>query len=365
MLLDWFGQGGGLPSRRLPRRRRCTPAVELLESRALLSAGTAVPCASTEIVADAGHTSAAAPITRKALVGSTHAGRHLTLTKHVRRHHKRHHRHHPPIATTTPASPLPAPIDIVPPPTSTDPPPPAGGRSAQQTVLDYLEQLKANPIQIELLTDESVQRVLPGQMVFFVRFQMYPVARAIPEPLSCQNLFFVGPDGKLTIVNDFQGLEDYFRGAAAPATNESAAKDVALVWLQLVEDLHQDGGFQFKTIDQATKVYAEGDGRKVTALAVVMAGGNGEINVELTFDGAGKLVTATQTSTIMPGPRPICHATKLLDADPLVRRICEADLLIMGRAAKSYLDEQRAQAHPELQQAIDRIWERILERDRK
>jgi hypothetical protein len=231
-------------------------------------------------------------------------------------------------------------------------------------VLDRLAELKATNAQVELLTDEFLQRALPGQMVFSVRFRSYPVAMIPPAPLASQNLFVVGPDGKLTIISDFQDLEDFYLRAAAPATDEGAARDVALGWLRLVEEMHQDGFYQFTTIDEATMVSAEGSGLKVTARAVAMAGGNGEISVELTFDEAGKLVTATQTSTLMPGPRPICHATKLLDADPLVRRICEADLLIMGRAAKGYLDEQRAKAHPELQQAIDRIWERILERDR-
>jgi hypothetical protein len=71
------------------------------------------------------------------------------------------------------------------------------------------------------------------------------------------------------------------------------------------------------------------------------------------------LTKATAKAEIKPGPRPVCHATKLLDADPVVRAIVEQDLLIMGRAAKPYLDEQRAKAGPELQEAIDRIWQRI------
>jgi hypothetical protein len=44
--------------------------------------------------------------------------------------------------------------------------------------------------------------------------------------------------------------------------------------------------------------------------------------------------------------------------------MAEQDLLCMGRAAKSYLDEQRAKAGPELQKAIDRIWQRIVDDDR-
>ena len=70
-----------------------------------------------------------------------------------------------------------------------------------------------------------------------------------------------------------------------------------------------------------------------------------------------------EEAKIRPGPRPICQATKLLDADQIVRRMAEQDLLYMGRAAHEYLMQQRAQAAPDLQQAIDRLWQRILAQD--
>ena len=58
--------------------------------------------------------------------------------------------------------------------------------------------------------------------------------------------------------------------------------------------------------------------------------------------------------------RPICQSTKLLDSDPIVRKMAEQDLLIMGKAAKPYLDEQRAKVSPPLRDAIDKIWQQIL-----
>jgi hypothetical protein len=238
-------------------------------------------------------------------------------------------------------------------------------KKAEKTVQDRLGELKGTNAKVEALTDEPLQRALPGQMVFSVFFRLFPIAIGPPDPLKHQNLFFVGPDGKVAVVSDLKGLEDYCLTAVAPAKAEGAAKDVALAWLRLVEEMNQDGFYKFKTIEEATKVSPEGAGRKAAARAVVMAGGNGEINVEVTLDEAGKLVKATEMSTLKPGPRPRCQATKLLDPDPIVRSICEADLLIMGRAAKSYLDEQRAKASPELQQAIDRLWERILEADKE
>ena len=75
---------------------------------------------------------------------------------------------------------------------------------------------------------------------------------------------------------------------------------------------------------------------------------------------AGSFVNVLEKSAIRAGVRPICQATKLLDPDPIVRRMSEQDLLVMGRAAKPYLDQIRATARPQLRQAIDRIWQRIL-----
>ena len=57
--------------------------------------------------------------------------------------------------------------------------------------------------------------------------------------------------------------------------------------------------------------------------------------------------------------RDVSQATKLLDADPVVRRIAAQDLIIMGLAARDYLMDQRAQATPELREAIDRVWRQI------
>ena len=117
-------------------------------------------------------------------------------------------------------------------------------------------------------------------------------------------------------------------------------------------------------MDEATKVSATKQGKDVSARVVVMSGGSGMLGARLNFDRAGKLTAVSEEAKIRPGPRPICQATKLLDPDPVVRRMAEQDLLIMGRAAKPYLDEQRAKATPELRRAIDRVWQRILDEGR-
>ena len=96
----------------------------------------------------------------------------------------------------------------------------------------------------------------------------------------------------------------------------------------------------------------------------MMGGGEGQIDVLITLGAAGSLVQVYEKSALRPGIRPICQATKLLDRDPIVRRMAEQDVLVMGRAAKPYLDRVRATALPMLRNAIDRIWQRILDEGR-
>ena len=79
----------------------------------------------------------------------------------------------------------------------------------------------------------------------------------------------------------------------------------------------------------------------------------------LSFNQEGKLVSAKTVKNIQAGIRPICQAKKLLDKDPVVKKMAEQDILIMGRMCKPYLQEQREKAAPPLQKAIDVIWNKI------
>jgi hypothetical protein len=97
---------------------------------------------------------------------------------------------------------------------------------------------------------------------------------------------------------------------------------------------------------------------------VAKAGNEGFLAAELLFDPKGQLVQVREDVQLKPGIRPICQATKLLDPDPIVRRMAERDLLILGRLAKPYLDEQRQQADPALRRAIDQLWQRIEREER-
>jgi hypothetical protein len=228
--------------------------------------------------------------------------------------------------------------------------------------------LKAKGFRLAQVKDGVVERVFPKHTFFTVLFPQYPVARPAPEGLKPSNVFAVGPDGKPQLLTNAaggsDGLVNFFQDNLPPVQEDDAAKDAARAFVRLGQEFQQDGFYTFTLQDDSTKVTKEKDGKTASARTMATKGGNGEIKAALTFNDAGKMTGAEMHVELKPGPRPICQATKLLDADPVVRRMAEQDLLVMGRAARPYLDEQRAKAAPELQKAIDRLWERICAEDR-
>jgi hypothetical protein len=248
---------------------------------------------------------------------------------------------------------------------------PAPGRAgdaekAKKLVEDHLTKLNARSPHVERLDDKALTAAFPGRQFFAVRFRQWPVGIAPPQGLKPSNVVAVGKDDKLTALTDAKELEDFFLKQLPPA--KGAAYDAAASWLLLARELVQDGFYKFGPVGSlSNKAAAAADGKLMFQVAsgktVVMGGGSGEIGATLEFDGDGKLTKITQRVNVKRGPRPRCHATLLLHPDPLVRQIVEDDLLIMGRAARDYLMEQRARANPELQQAIDRLWQRILRED--
>jgi len=237
---------------------------------------------------------------------------------------------------------------------------PAWAAPPEKIVNDKLTELKAGkPALVDVIRLQAVRTACPDTTFVAVFYTQYPVAQAVPDGLAAATLFAV-KDDKVTIIKDQKGLEAAFIQAAAPCKSAARKKEAADAYASLAVQLHQDQFYTFKPMPDSNKADAE----KATARMVVMKGGNGELNVTLMFDKDGKVTSASEESTIKPGVRPKCHATKLLDADPVVRAIVEQDLLIMGKAAGPYLKEQRAKASPELRKAIDRIWEQILDKDR-
>jgi hypothetical protein len=159
-------------------------------------------------------------------------------------------------------------------------------------------------------------------------------------------------------MTDPDELQDFFFNRLAPVADEDAAKDAGRTWLRLSEEFSQDGFFRF------SKPTADFNQGIVTGDVTVVDGGRGSIQVQMAFDSNGELTDIQESRKVFRGVRPICQATKLLDCDPLVGRMAEQDILVMGSLAKEYLDEQRAKAKPELRQAIDLIWQRIVKEGR-
>ncbi len=217
--------------------------------------------------------------------------------------------------------------------------------------------------QVIPVEDESLSHALPGCSFYVLRFKQFPVAVLPPEPLKANNLFIVKPDRSVERIADAAMLKKVFQATLAPVQTEAGARDAARAWLRLAEELHQDGFFQFSIPDKSIRVAKTANGGlQVSGRAVVspQGGNTGAISASLAFDGAGALAEASESAQIRPGIRPICQATKLLDPNPIVRGMAEQSILVMGKAAKDYLEEQRAKAVPALQHAIDKIWQRIV-----
>jgi len=232
---------------------------------------------------------------------------------------------------------------------------------------DYLATLKdfnGQPFtmsgQTYRVTAPSVAQVFPKVLFYVMRFRMYPVARILPEPLKANNLFILSADGKLTQVADVESLQKHFL-AVTPA-NKTLIPAIVTAWLCLSQELAQDGMFRFIAPTKVVQTpHADGAISASAEVAVDTRGGNqGKISVTMTFTAKGKVTDIQEARTLKAGMRPICQATKLLDPDPIVRRMAEQDLLLMGRAAESYLVERRALATPALQAAIDKIWAQIV-----
>jgi hypothetical protein len=233
----------------------------------------------------------------------------------------------------------------------------------QQLVEDYLQRRGVSGAVVRPVTDDFVGRTFQDFSFFGVIFRQYPVALQCPAAtdLKCTNLFFVR-NSQVDFVSTIEELKFFFAVNLGPAPTQDTATDAASSWLRFSEELKQDLFYTFSPpdISYTTRI----DLTILRARASVAAGGDGSIDVLMTLGTAGSLVNIFEKSVLRPGIRPICQATKLLDRDPIVRRMAEQDLLVMGRAAKPYLDQVRAKARANLQEAIDRIWQRILNEGR-
>lgn len=228
----------------------------------------------------------------------------------------------------------------------------------EKVVQAELTKLKGEGARVQVIKDDAVSKTFPQVEFVSVIFPQFPVARLAPEPLKSANLYAVTKDDKATLISEPDALKKLFL-AGKFDESEAGRKRAAISWLRLLQELYQDGFYRFKVDEDSFKT---ADGR-VTGKVVVAEGGNGEISVAMTIKD-GVLAEIASGVNLKAGIRPRCHATLLLDANPLVRRIVEEDLLVMGRPALPYLEEQHRKASLELKIAIERVRNRILTGER-
>ncbi len=217
------------------------------------------------------------------------------------------------------------------------------------------------------LKDKELAKTFGGQLNWLLlRYPIWPIAMMINPPLQSNNLFVVDEKNKIVAhLVDLEMLKKFCMQNMHSVKKEQDAKEALIVYLRLQQELAQDGMFQFSIKQDWLKISSTG-GRLVASGRSVVAqntGNEGYLESKLVFGADGRLASAVSVNKLQEGMRPICQSTKLLDPDPIVRKMAEQDILLMGVSCKFYLDEMRAKAKPEVQEAIDRIWKRIEERE--
>jgi hypothetical protein len=236
---------------------------------------------------------------------------------------------------------------------------------AEEQVKEYLKSIKGeNGGRVAVIKHDALAKIFPKNAFVSVIYPRFPVARPVPEPLQPANVFVVAVEGKVAPMTNVKELEKFFIDHA-PKADAANGKAILFSWLRLSQELAQDGFYKFNEPKEgAANGSSDGKMQLSGTASVDPAGGNkGQISCTVYFQD-GVITKIDHKANLSPGPRPRCQATKLLDADPIVRQMAEDSIRVMGRACKYYLDEQRVKASPELRQAIDRVWQRIVEEGR-
>lgn len=217
------------------------------------------------------------------------------------------------------------------------------------------------------LKDPELAQTFGEQLKWsLLRYPIWPIAMMINPPLQSNNLFVVDDKNKIVAhITDLEMLKKFCMQSMHLVKTEQDARGALLAYLRLQQEMAQDGMFQFSIAQDWLKISSTGGRLVASGRSVVApnAGNEGYLESKLIFGADGKLVNAESVSKLQEGMRPICQSTKLLDPDPIVRRMAEQDILLMGTSCKFYLDEMRAKAKPDLQAAIDRIWKQIEKRE--
>lgn len=201
---------------------------------------------------------------------------------------------------------------------------------------------------------------------FCLRYPIWPVAMNINAPLQSNNIFVLNENNKIVaLIGDTGRLKKFCTQYMRPVKSAQDARTPLVAYLRLQQELAQDGMFQFSIRQDSLKVSRSGgqlvaEGRSIVA---PNTGNEGYLESQLVFAADGKLLSAESVNKLQEGMRPICQSTKLLDPDPIVRKMAEQDILLMGKSCKFYLEDMRSRAKPEVRTAIDNIWKRIEQRE--
>jgi len=156
------------------------------------------------------------------------------------------------------------------------------------------------------IDNASVRQAIPTSLFYVLQYRQYPVAQALPEPLTYNNLFAVEADGKVELLADLNALETLFRSSLAPVMGKTEAATALKAWLRLTQEFNQDGSFEFSIPDNAVEIRADRNGISASGKDIVApaSGNRGEIKVQMFFDPAGKLTKVIENAQITPGRRP-------------------------------------------------------------
>lgn len=241
----------------------------------------------------------------------------------------------------------------------------------RQVIKEFVTKLAKQPGmpflqggQLTYLSKSSLENAFPDKLFYVLRFRQWPIGFELPPPLAPNNIMVFTKNRDFTLINSESLQQAFFRNQIKNVKTKAQAKELLTAWLLLAQELNQDGMYSFAAPVVSTDT-ANGILKASGKLEVLPhAGDMGKISATITFDKNGQLMRINQELTLNSGMRPICQSTKLLDKDPIVAKMAQKDLLLMGQACKEYLDSQRAKASPELQQAIDKIWQQILKEGR-
>ncbi len=217
---------------------------------------------------------------------------------------------------------------------------------------------------LSLYGTKETATILPGYSFVVMILRQYPVAYGPPDPLLGMNsIAAVGRTNTVEMITSEDALVSFFQAHQVPATTEQKMLLTVKAWLHLSQELKDDGFYTFAVREESVVILPV-DSIQGEGITEVTAGGTGAIKANVWFGTPNYTIyDVVEKVELVPGIRPICQSSKLLDNDPIVRKMAEQDLLVMGTKCFDYLAAQRAKSPPALQKAIDGIRQRILERE--